>query len=158
MGKYSLVATGGTFDILHKGHIALLSTSFEISEKVIIGLTGDDLAKRRGKKPLHDYQKRLKNLDSILSKEFPNSSFVISKLENDFGPAVLEKEVEALVVSDETSRQGDVLNQLRSEKNLPPVRIVTVPMCLAKDGKRISTTRIKNLEIDPEGNLLSVDP
>ena len=83
---------------------------------------------------------------------------MISKLENDFGPAVLRKKVEALVVSDETSIQGDVLNQLRSEKNLPPVRIVTVPMYLAKDGKRISTTRIKNLEIDPDGNLLSVDP
>ena len=158
MGKYSLVATGGTFDILHKGHTALLSASFEISDKVIIGLTGDDLAKRRGKTPLHDYKKRLENLESLLSREFPNSSFVISKLENDFGPAVLERGVEALVVSEETSRQGNVLNQLRSEKNLPPVEIVTVPMCLAKDGKRISTTRIKNLEIDIEGDLLSVDP
>ena len=158
MAKYSLVATGGTFDILHKGHIALLSASFEISDKVIIGLTGDDLAKRRGKKPLNDYQKRLENLNYLLSNKFPKSSFVISKLENDFGPAVLEREVEALVVSDETSRQGDVLNQLRSEKNLPPVSIVIVPMCLAKDGKRISTTRVKNLEIDTEGNLLSIDP
>ena len=158
MEKYSLVATGGTFDILHKGHITLLSKSFQISDKVIIGLTGDDLAKRRGKKPLHDYQKRLENLNGLLSKEFPKSSFVITKLENDFGPAVLESKVKALVVSDETSRQGDVLNHLRSDKNLPPVRIVIVPMCLAKDGKRISTTRVKNLEIDREGNLLSVDP
>ena len=158
MKKYSLVATGGTFDILHKGHFTLLSASFEISDKVIIGLTGDALAKRRGKKPLHNYQKRLENLNSLLSKKFPKSSFVISKLENDFGPAVLERGVEALVVSDETSSQGNVLNQLRSEKNLPPVKIVIVPMCLAKDGKRISTTRVKNLEIDTDGNLLSVDP
>ena len=157
MEKYSLVATGGTFDILHKGHFALLSTSFEISKKVIIGLTGDDLAKRKGKKPLHDYQKRLENLNSFLLKKFPKSSFVISKLENDFGPAVLKREVEALVVSDETSKQGNVLNELRSKKNLPPVNIVIVPMSLAKDGKRISTTRVKNSEIDPDGNLLSVD-
>ena len=158
MGKYSLVATGGTFDILHKGHITLLSRAFEISDKVIIGLTGDDLAKRRGKKPLYNYLQRFENLHSILSKKFPDSSYVISQLDNDFGPAVLEKEVEALVVSDETSNQGNVLNQLRSEKNLPPVHIVTVPMCLAKDGKRISTSRVKNSEIDAEGNLLSIDP
>jgi pantetheine-phosphate adenylyltransferase len=32
-----------------------------------------------------------------------------------------------------------------------------VPMFLAKDGTRISTTRIKNSEIDSEGNLLSID-
>ena len=158
MAKYSLVATGGTFDILHKGHIALLSTAFEISDKVIIGLTGDDLARRRGKKPLCNYFQRFENLNNLLSKEFPDSSFVISQLDNDFGPAVLEKEVEALVVSDETSNQGGVLNQLRSERNLPPVHIVTVPMYLAKDGKRISTTRVKNSEIDTEGNLLSIDP
>ena len=157
MAKYSLVATGGTFDILHKGHMTLLSTAFEISDKVIIGLTGDNLAKRRGKKPFYSYQRRLENLNRVLSKEFANSSFMISKLENDFGPAVLETGVEALVVSDETSKQGDVLNQLRSERNLPPVHIVTVPMCLAKDGKRISTTRVKNSEIDTEGNLLSID-
>ncbi len=30
-------------------------------------------------------------------------------------------------------------------------------MFLAKDGKRISTTRIKNSEIDADGNLLSID-
>ena len=158
MEKYALVATGGTFDIIHKGHFALLSTSFDISHKVIIGITGDDLAKRRGKKPLHNYQQRLENLNNLLLKKFPKSLFTISKLENDFGPAVLEREVEALVVSDETSHQGSVLNKLRSEKNLPPVRIVIVPMCLAKDGKRISTTRVKNSEIDTDGNLLSVDP
>ena len=78
-------------------------------------------------------------------------------MNNDFGPAVLEKEVEALVVSDETSNQGNVLNELRKDKKLPPVQIITVPMFLAKDGKRISTTRIKNSEIDIEGNLLSID-
>ena len=93
----------------------------------------------------------------IISKEFPNSSFQISKLENDFGPAVLEKEVEALVVSNETSNQGNVLNELRAEKKLPPVQIISVPMFLAKDGTRISSTRIKNAEIDTEGNLLSID-
>ncbi|MDH3823858.1 MAG: cytidyltransferase, partial [Nitrosopumilus sp.] len=62
-----------------------------------------------------------------------------------------------LVVSDETNNQGNILNKLRSEKNLPPVQIITVPMFLAKDGSRISTTRIKNSEIDTEGNLLSID-
>ena len=69
----------------------------------------------------------------------------------------MEKEVEALIVSDETSNQGKVLNKLRTEKNLPPVQVVTVPMFLAKDGTRISTTRIKNSEIDSDGNLLSID-
>jgi len=157
MSEFSLIATGGTFDIIHRGHLTLLSNAFAISDKVIIGLTSDELAAKKGKISIIKYEKRLENLTAVISKEFPNSSFQISKLDNDFGPAVLEKGVEALIVSDETSNQGTILNQLRAEKKLPPVKIITVPMFLAKDGTRISTTRIKNSEIDTEGNLLSID-
>ena len=148
---------GGTFDIIHRGHLTLLSSAFEISDKVIIGLTSDEFAAKKGKIPNNKYEQRLDNLKKIISKDFPNISFQISKLDNDFGPAVLEKEVEALIVSDETSNQGNILNELRLAKNLPPVQIIVVPMFMAKDGTRISTTRIKNSEIDSEGNLLSID-
>ncbi len=157
MSEFSLIATGGTFDIIHRGHLTLLSDAFSLSDKVIIGLTSDELAEKKGKLTINKYEKRLENLTQVISKQFPNSSFQISKLDNDFGPAVLEKGVEALVVSDEKSNQGTVLNQLRADKKLSPVKIITVPMFLAKDGKRISTTRIKNSEIDTEGNLLSID-
>ncbi len=157
MSKFSLIAMGGTFDIIHRGHLTLLSTAFEISEKVIIGLTSDEFVQKKGKNPIHKYDERLKNLTSIIFKKFPNSYFEISQLNNDFGPAVLQKEVQALVVSDETKNQGDILNQLRAERNLSSVEVIVVPMSLAKDGERISTTRIKNSEIDSEGNLLSID-
>lgn len=155
MSKFSLVAMGGTFDIIHRGHLTLLSNAFEIADKVIIGLTSDELATKKGKSPDNHYEQRLENLILTISKEFPKSSYQISKLDNDFGPAVLEKEVQALIVSDETNYQGDILNKLRAEKDLPPVEVVSVPMYLAKDGTRISSTRIKNSEIDSEGNLLS---
>ena len=157
MSEYSLVAMGGTFDIIHKGHLTLLSNAFEVSDKVIIGITSDELAVKKGKILTNKYDQRFENLTSIISKEFPDSLFEISKLENDFGPAVLEKDVKALIVSDETSAQGNILNQLRAEKKIPPVQIIVVPMFLAKDGTRISTTRIKNSEIDVNGNLLSID-
>ena len=157
MSKFSLIAMGGTFDIIHRGHLTLLANAFEISDKVIIGLTSDEFVQKKGKKAIHKYDERLKNLLSIIFKEFPNVFFEISKLNNDFGPAVLEKDVQALIVSDETSNQGNLLNTLRSKNNLPPVEIIVVPMFLAKDGIRISTTRIKNSEIDSDGNLLPID-
>ncbi len=157
MSEYSLVAMGGTFDIIHRGHLTLLSNAFDIADKVIIGITSDEFAATKGKVPTNKYVQRLENLKSVISKEFSNTIFEISKLENDFGPAVLKKEVQALVVSDETSNQGDNLNKLREKKNLPPVQIVVVPMFLAQDGSRISTTRIKNSEMDIDGNLLSID-
>jgi pantetheine-phosphate adenylyltransferase len=115
------------------------------------------MASRKGKNLQNDYSQRLETLVKTIEEKFPNNKFEINKLDNDFGPAVLQKEVQALVVSGETSDQGTVLNQLRKQKNLPPVDVVVVPMVLAKDGIRISTTRIKNQEIDDEGNLPSVD-
>jgi len=157
MSQFTLVAMGGTFDIIHKGHLTLLAKAFSISSNVIIGLTSDELAEKRGKKTLNNYKKRHERLTNAIKTIFPNHLFQISKLDNDFGPAVLEENVQALVVSDETGNQGEILNRLRKEKNLSPVEIVIVPMVLAHDGNRISTTRIKNSEIDIDGNVSSID-
>ena len=153
MEKFDLIAMGGTFDVIHSGHMALLNKAFSISSKIIIGLSSDQLAAKRGKKLVNGYSKRLSSLKDVIEERFPNSSYEISKLENDFGPAVIEGSVKALVVSKETSSKGVKLNELRMERNLPPVEIVVVPMVLAKDGKAISSTRIKNSEIASNGNL-----
>jgi len=154
MPQFKLVAMGGTFDIIHVGHMALLKEAFSKSSKVIIGLTSDEFARKRGKKLWHTYQQRLDILKSFVEKNFAGKSYVISPLDNDFGPAVLEQGVEALVVSEETARQGDALNSMRRQRGLAPVQTVVVPMILAGDGARISSTRIRNSEIDTQGNLL----
>lgn len=157
MSHYETVALGGTFDIIHKGHVALLTKAFSISSHVIIGLAGDELVAKKGKNLINNYSRRLESLTSVIQQYFPNSSYTISKLENDFGPAAIEGKVGALVVSEETRNKGNILNKLRKKKNLQSVKIVTVPMALAEDGSRISTTRIRNSEIDKEGNLLWID-
>ena len=147
-----MIALGGTFDIIHAGHIALLDKGFSISEKVIIGLTSDELAEKKGKKLLNSFQIRYSTLESLLKEKFPRSLFEIVKLDNDFGPAVIDGNVNALVVSEETRSKGQLLNKLRLEQGQSPVSIIIVPMILAKDGSRISTTRRRNSEIDVHGN------
>ena len=153
MTQFELVAMGGTFDIIHKGHMALLEKAFSISAKVIIGLTSDSFVKKIGKNVTNNYEKRYESLLSAIEKNFAGKSFEISKLENDFGPAVLEGKVQALVVSQETENKGDILNEMRQKSNLPQVEVIMVPMVMAQDGNRISTTRIRNSEIDAEGNM-----
>jgi len=153
MTRFQTVATGGTFDLLHRGHLELLRRAFSVSSSVIIGLTSDDLAARRGKTTFHNYIQRLQNLSDLIGENFPDGEFQIRHLDDEFGPAVLEEGVQALVASEETSDRGRVLNDMRRERGLPPVEVVVVPMVMARDGKRISSTRLKNSEIDFDGNL-----
>lgn len=154
MPQFRLAAMGGTFDVIHAGHIALLDRAFSVSSKVIIGLTSDAFAARKGKNLWHTYPQRLETLELLIKKRFPGKSYVISPLDDDFGPAVLEKQMEALIVSDETAYQGEVLNIQRGQRGLGPIHTVIVPLILASDGKRISSSRIRNSEIDTQGKLL----
>ncbi len=152
--KFTLTALGGTFDIIHVGHLSLIKKATSISDKIIIGLTSDSFAAKNGKTTTNNFQQRLENLDKTICEKFPDCLFEIVKLDDEFGPAVIEGKVDALVVSDETSQKGAILNALRKERNLAPVEIIIVPMNLASDGDRISSTRIRNSEIDSSGNVL----
>ena len=151
---FNITALGGTFDIIHIGHIELIQKAVSISDKIIIGLTSDAFISRNEKKIINNYEQRSENLEKIIHEKFPDCTFEIVKLDDDFGPAVIEGDVDALVVSEETRKKGDILNALRKERKLGPVEIIIVPMKLASDGNRISSTRIRNSEIDSSGNIL----
>ncbi|CAI9831597.1 Phosphopantetheine adenylyltransferase [Nitrosopumilaceae archaeon] len=146
-------ALGGTFDGIHRGHLALIGRALEISDGIIIGLASDVLAKRRGKAPTMPYEERLEGLRRAVDSEFPGATYEIARLDDIFGPAVLDGRVDALVVSEETAGAGDDLNRLRATRGVRPVRVVVVPMVAAEDGSPISSTRIRAREVDAEGRL-----
>ena len=151
---FNITALGGTFDIIHVGHIELIQKAVSISDKIIIGLTSDAFISKNEKKIINNFEQRSENLEKIIHEKFPDCSFEIAKLDDDFGPAVIQGDVDALVVSEETSKKGAILNALRKERKLDPVEIIIVPMKMASDGNRISSTRIRNSEIDSSGNIL----
>ena len=62
--------------------------------------------------------------------------------------------MEAIVVSTETVQKAFEINKTRSKRKLQPLIIITVPMMRAEDCKLISSTRIREGEIDSSGNLL----
>lgn len=144
-----VAATGGTFDVIHRGHLALLQAAFEY-DHVIMGLSTDDFAKRRGKALLHSYGERKAKLGDLVRKMFAGTICEICPLNDDFGPAALRSSVNALVVSEETRPQGDILNGLRRARHLGPVDIVVVPMVRGADGTCISTTKIRSGQMRAE--------
>src|ERR671923_1351616 len=152
--KFPIVATGGTFDEIHVGHIALLAKAFQVGNKVIIGVSSDKFAAKRGKKLNHNFEARVANLKKTIKKEFGDVNYEIAKLDGDFGPAVTTSDVEALVASAETQSKGSLLNEMRAKRSLQPVKVIGVELVKAEDNSTISSTRIRAGEIDRQGRLL----
>ncbi|MEO9321114.1 MAG: pantetheine-phosphate adenylyltransferase [Nitrososphaera sp.] len=152
--QFKVAATGGTFDEIHAGHIALLSKAFEVADHVIIGVSSDKFAAKRGKKLNHDYDTRVSNLKRLIAQKFGTPDYTIARLEGEFGPAVTTGHVDVLVASSETAVRGEELNATRKTRGLKPVAVISVDLVLAEDGNPISSTRIRRGEIDAQGKIL----
>jgi len=157
MKKFRKVAVGGTFDEFHRGHKVLLMKAFEIGEHVLIGLCSDEFVKKMGKPHVTaSFEERLKELKAFLKALNLSDKAEIVPLNDSYGVAVTDKCIEALVVSEETEKTAMKINQKRSEARLPLLTIVTISMVPAENCKPISTTRIREGEIDREGHLLKL--
>ena len=152
MKKYSKVCLGGTFDKMHLGHESLLRTAFSLSEEIIIGLTSDVRAKiNRCEEYINPYSERFESLNDFVSSNF-KGHYSIVELNDNWGPGVFDESLNAIIVSEETKKVATELNVNRKLKGLKELEIVVIPLVLAKDGRRISSTRIRNKEINIEGS------
>jgi len=153
---YKTVALGGTFDVFHKGHERFLSAAFKLSQRVIIGITSDQLVKTLGKShPVEAHSTRVHNVRRFLSIHKWNRRGEIHRLDDAFGPAATRRNLEAVIVTPDTLSSGRKLNETRRADGLIELQIRTVPFAIARDGKPISSTRVRRREIDRRGRILS---
>lgn len=149
--SYNHVACGGTFDLLHKGHISLLEKAFSVSKFVSIGITTDKFCRKLGKSPYQSQAERRKNLTIYLKSHHQAKRAKIVWLNDIWGTTINSKIIQAIVVSKETLSGARKINKKRAKSKLKKLKIITVPQVLAQDGKKISTGRIKSGEISQDG-------
>ncbi|MCS7096380.1 MAG: phosphopantetheine adenylyltransferase [Candidatus Bathyarchaeota archaeon] len=153
--KFNVVAVGGTFDELHKGHRKLLMKAFEVGEHVLIGLCTDEFVKQMNKPHMTaSYMERLKELKEFLAKHGFTDRARIIPLNDPYGVTLSGGCVEAIVVSRETERTAIKINEERLKRGFPPLSIITIDMVPAENHIPISTTRIRRGEIDREGHII----
>lgn len=147
------VCIGGTFDKLHKGHKTLIEKAFEkAGDKgtIFIGVTTDDFIKdKKNVKPLIE---RIKNIEKYLEKKRHKKNYIIQTISDKYGPSI-HGDFDVIVVSFETIKTAEEINNKRKEIGKKPLEIIEIKPVLADDGLPISSTRIRKHEIDENGKI-----
>lgn len=130
---------GGTFSLLHAGHRHLLRYAWSLSGRLTVGVTTDEFAAMLGKShPVEPYEVRaLEVLLFLLS--LGNKPVHVVPLNDPYGPAVDEKEIDCIFVSEETFKGAYDINLLRRVRGYSPLRIYAVEMKNI-GSKKISST------------------
>jgi len=154
MPRRAVAVLGGTFDHLHRGHEALLTSAFRAGEEVAIGVTTDAYLAAHGKpdaERIEPYATRARRLRRWLRLRFPGRRWRTVPLEDRFGRSV-GPGVDVLVVSADTLGGGKAVNAERLRRGLGRIPILVVPLVLADDLRPISSRRIRSGEIDRDGH------
>ena len=78
--------TSGVYDLFHIGHLNLLKNAKGMCDRLVVGVTTDDLSLYKGKKPLVPFEDRLeivrsiRYVDAVVPQETMNKAEMCKKL------------------------------------------------------------------------------
>lgn len=149
---------GGTFDVIHDGHHALLITAFKEGDHVRLGVTSDTAANEsrdRTVTPYDDRVSRLRNVCKTYENVF-DSTFEINEISDPIQPALRES-IDFIVLSPEqkTHERAAKINLERVQEGLDRLQIIEAPFVTDSSGDKISSTKVVNGEINHHGESAS---
>ncbi len=150
MSEKKRVILGGTFDGLHIGHKSLLRRGLEEGH-LTVGLVSDQMLEEWKPEVERDFSERKKELEKFLSLY---DGWDIVKIDDPFQEAI-EGSFEKLIVSYETEKRGKKINEMREERGKDPLDIIVVDPVLADDLLPVSSTRIREGDINKNGERLT---
>lgn len=152
MKKYEHIAIGGTFDHLHKGHLLIFDKAMELGSNITIGLATEKIYFT---KPLanliQSYQIRKKAIEKHFESKSYNGIVSFTKLEDIYGPSIVDASFDAIIVTDETCDNAVKINKKRQENKLKPLTIIKVRLVKGDYSKIIRSERIRMGQMDREG-------
>lgn len=140
---YTDVVVGGTFDRLHGAHKTLLNISCLLaSRRFLIGVCDQAMLKTKVLKELIEpYSLRVQRLEEFLQDTKPSLQVEIVPLDDPFGVSIVDPQLQAIVVSEETRKGGEAVNKRRLENGLPA--LVLHEIQLLKDAHHTETEEEK---------------
>lgn len=133
---YDSVVIGGTFDRLHSGHKILLSEAILRCRKVLtVGVTDTPmLATKKLWELIEPCIVRMENVRNFLEEVEPSLEYHIVPISDMYGPTKDDPTFQMIVVSSETVRGGDKINEVRKANGLKPLQVHSVDL-LEEDNK-----------------------
>lgn len=117
-GLYGTVALGGTFDRIHSGHNLLLTYSaYLCRNRIIVGVSdGPLLVNKVLPELIEPVEHRVANVRTFLTDVKPTLQMDVVAISDVFGPTGYDPDVDCIVVSQETSKGGEIVNAERQKK------------------------------------------
>ncbi|KAI8970037.1 hypothetical protein BDF20DRAFT_804664, partial [Mycotypha africana] len=134
--SFKRIAVGGTFDHLHAGHKILLTmTAILAQQSMVVGVTDDCmLLKKKHREliaPTMDRVHQVKHYLRTIVKR--NIQYDVVPIKDPFGPTVTDSTIDALVVSKETLKGGDLVNNERDMRGLSPLKLRIIDVISTND-------------------------
>ena len=110
------VITFGTFDVLHVGHIRVLKRAAELGDRLVVGVSADELnIAKKGRAPVFTQQERLEILSSL---KMVDEVFLEESLEKkrDY---IVEHNAQVLVMGDDWAGKFDWVSDVCEVVYLP---------------------------------------
>lgn len=148
--RFNRCLMGGTFDRLHAGHRLLLKAAVRAAQHVEVHITSDEMADQKSVN-MQSFETRRDEVLNWADRHAPRQVSV-HELTDVHGPAPHHPDADSIVATPETKGECERINLKRIEHGLAPLHIVEVAHLRDVDGAIISSTRIRNGLVDPEGH------
>ncbi|XP_037949423.1 bifunctional coenzyme A synthase isoform X2 [Teleopsis dalmanni] len=155
---YDTVVLGGTFDRIHIGHkIFLTQAVLRACRRLVVGVTTSKMTKSKVLPELIlPVEQRIQEVKEFLIEIDSTLQYDIVPIDDPYGPTQTDPNMDMIMVSAETLRGGQKVNEIRLKNGLKPVEIYSIDVVESsvEDGPKEHKISSSNTRIDLLGTRI----
>lgn len=127
---YKTVVLGGTFDRIHLGHKILLTEAvLRATDRLVVGVTDESMTvSKKLYELILPVEERIKEVEVFLNEIDPTLKYDIVPISDVYGPTKSDPDMEMIIVSKETEKGGQKVNELRKQNGLSELEIFCIEL------------------------------